>query len=134
MAPHSAMELGLTHLSLDELSDARLWLDRARRDYSGYLLETIVHFRVHCAMRSIKAKANQLTILASEDTVLETALEAHETETELNNSGLNTRISSMFTDLSKKMNFTSISGSASPLSPNRTQEYEEFLDGYQNKL
>ena len=128
------MELGLTHLSLNEMSEARLWLDRARRDYTGYLLETIVHFRVHCAMRIIKAKA---LVSASNDNspVVETAIEANEAQeadTEsIDGSRVNTRISSMFVELSKKMSLTAIK---SPTPSTRTQEYEEFLDGYQNKL
>lgn len=128
------MELGLTHLSVDELSEARLWLDRARRDYTGYLLETIVHFRVHCAMRTIKAK-QQISASQESSPISETAHEAQEMDTqepELNNSGVNTRISSMFIELSKKMSFASIGGTPSPT--NITREYEEFLDGYQNKL
>ena len=53
------MELGLTHLVLDNLTEARYWLEKAKKDYSGYLLETIVHFRVHTATRIIRTKLNQ---------------------------------------------------------------------------
>ena len=118
------MELGLTHLSVEEFAEARLWLDRARRDYTGYLLETIVHFRVHCAMRTIKSK---LQINSSEESTPVTTPEA---DSEIN-TGINSRISSIFMDLSKKMSIISLN--ATPQSP-RTQEYEEFLDGYQVKL
>ena len=121
------MELGLTHLSLDELSEARLWLDRARTDYTGYLLETIVHFRVHCAMRTIKSK---LQIISSEES---TPITTPDVDNELTGGGINSRISSFFMQLSKKMSIVSLNGTA-PQTPRRTQEYEEFLDGYQNKL
>ena len=56
LAPHSCMELGLTFAGQGDFTQAKQWLERARKDYTGYLYETIVHFRVHCALRSIKAK------------------------------------------------------------------------------
>lgn len=56
LAPHSCMELGLTFAVQGDYSQARHWLEKARKDYTGYLYETIVHFRVHCALRSLKGK------------------------------------------------------------------------------
>lgn len=55
LPPHAALELGLILMNTGALQDAKQWLERARRDYTGYLLETIVHFRVHCAMRNLRA-------------------------------------------------------------------------------
>lgn len=48
------MELGLTFVRLGQFRTAHEWLEKARKSYTGYLLETMVHFRVHCAMRNIK--------------------------------------------------------------------------------
>ncbi|XP_015786877.1 tetratricopeptide repeat protein 39B [Tetranychus urticae] len=59
LAPHAAMELGLTYVRLNDLPAARRWLEKSRKDYTGYLLETMVHFRVHCAMRNIKIMEKQ---------------------------------------------------------------------------
>lgn len=53
------MELGLTYVRLNDLPAARRWLEKSRKDYTGYLLETMVHFRVHCAMRNIKIMEKQ---------------------------------------------------------------------------
>jgi hypothetical protein len=52
--PHACMELGLTHLRTGELEEANVWFEKAKRDYSGYLLEMMVHFRVHCGQRVLK--------------------------------------------------------------------------------
>lgn len=52
--PHACMELGLTHLRANELDQANVWFEKAKRDYSGYLLEMMVHFRVHCGQRALK--------------------------------------------------------------------------------
>ena len=53
------MELGLTHMRKDDYPAAKTWLERARKEYTGYLLETLVHFRVHCALRTIKVKERE---------------------------------------------------------------------------
>ena len=54
------MELGLTCAMDGDYQVARQWLEKARKDYTGYLYETIVHFRVHCALRGIKTKEKRL--------------------------------------------------------------------------
>jgi hypothetical protein len=56
LAPHCCMELGLTLMRRGEDTLAREWLEKSRKQYTGYLLETLVHFRVHCALRSIRTK------------------------------------------------------------------------------
>ncbi|CAG2175151.1 unnamed protein product [Oppiella nova] len=131
LAPHSAMELGLTYLSVNELSEARVWLDRARHDYTGYLLETIVHFRVHCAMRVIKSKLhiNSSVETSPVTTPLTSPVTTPEVDSELTTTPINSRISSIFMEWSKKISNVSLNTHA-----NRNTEYEEFLDGYQMKL
>ncbi|RWS25081.1 tetratricopeptide repeat protein 39B-like protein [Leptotrombidium deliense] len=54
LAPHAALEIGLSQLKRGQYSSSKQWFEKARRDYSGYLLETLVHFRIHCALRLIK--------------------------------------------------------------------------------
>ncbi|XP_074593365.1 tetratricopeptide repeat protein 39B-like isoform X2 [Brevipalpus obovatus] len=54
LPPHAAMELGLTFVRLGQFRTAHEWLEKSRKNYTGYLLETMVHFRVHCALRNIK--------------------------------------------------------------------------------
>ncbi len=53
--PEASLELGLTKLGLHLHKEANYWLEKARNDYTGYQLETIIHFRVHCALQSIKS-------------------------------------------------------------------------------
>lgn len=60
IAPHSCMELGLTCLRTNELEEANAWFEKAKRDYSGYLIEMIVHFRVHCGQRVLKNAQRKL--------------------------------------------------------------------------
>ncbi|KAH9517525.1 Tetratricopeptide repeat protein 39B, variant 3 [Dermatophagoides farinae] len=52
LIPKATLELGLNHLKFGSLAEARRWLDQAKT-YSGYTLETIVHFRIHTAIRTI---------------------------------------------------------------------------------
>lgn len=54
LVPHTAMELATLNLSLKQHEQARNWIKLARSNYTGYLLETIVHFRLHAASRLIR--------------------------------------------------------------------------------
>lgn len=49
---NATLELGLNHMRMQQYNEARQWLDSAK-SYSGYSLETIIHFRIHTAMRTI---------------------------------------------------------------------------------
>lgn len=51
----ASLELGLTKIGLENDTEAKYWLKRVKKEYSGYLLETIIHFRVHCALQTIKS-------------------------------------------------------------------------------
>lgn len=60
------MEMGLTYIKLNEFELANYWFEKAKKDYNGYLLETLLHFRVHCGQRLIKkAKKKQAEIEAA---------------------------------------------------------------------
>ena len=53
VTPHAAMELGLTFLDIGNLTDAKTWLEKARDEYTGFLVETQVHFRIHGAIQKL---------------------------------------------------------------------------------
>jgi tetratricopeptide (TPR) repeat protein len=59
LAPHAAMELATLNLHLKQYEPARRWIKSARHQYTGYLMETIVHFRLHAAMRVIRNEEHQ---------------------------------------------------------------------------
>uniref|UniRef100_A0A6G1SNJ8 Tetratricopeptide repeat protein 39A n=1 Tax=Aceria tosichella TaxID=561515 RepID=A0A6G1SNJ8_9ACAR len=54
LAPHAAMELATLNLHLKQYECSRQWIKTARHNYTGYLMETIVHFRLHAASRVIR--------------------------------------------------------------------------------
>ncbi|RWS06788.1 tetratricopeptide repeat protein 39B-like protein [Dinothrombium tinctorium] len=41
--PHASLELGFTHMKLKNFVEAKRWFERATNDYSGYLIEALVH-------------------------------------------------------------------------------------------
>lgn len=52
LIPHATLELGLNYMGVGQFVESRQWLDNAKV-HSGYALETIVHFRIHTACRTI---------------------------------------------------------------------------------
>ena len=54
LLPQCAFELGLIHRSMGQNVEAKKWLKKSRDDYSGYLTETMIHYRVQCALVSLK--------------------------------------------------------------------------------
>jgi tetratricopeptide (TPR) repeat protein len=52
--PHAAFELGLTHMNVKNYKDAKRWLERARDHYSGFLVESLVHLRIHGALSKLR--------------------------------------------------------------------------------
>ena len=52
------MELGLNFMRLGNFAEARQWLDECKT-YSSYALETIVHFRIHTAIRTMSLVSKQ---------------------------------------------------------------------------
>lgn len=65
IAPHTAMELALLRLQQREYRDARKWIKTARTQYTGYLLETMVHFRLHAAARETRAELREAQLAHS---------------------------------------------------------------------
>lgn len=66
LIPKATLELGLNHLKLGLLTEARQWLDQAKT-YSGYTLEAIVHFRIHTAIRTINSRTKSQTLSEHDD-------------------------------------------------------------------
>lgn len=58
LIPHATLELGLNYMRLGDFIKARQWLDECKT-YSSYALETIVHFRMHTAIRTMSLITKQ---------------------------------------------------------------------------
>ena len=52
--PHAAFELGLTFINVQNYSEAKRWLERARDHYTGFLVESLVHLRIHGALSKLR--------------------------------------------------------------------------------
>lgn len=76
----------MTYARMGKIVRATEWLEKAKKEYTGYLLETMIHFRVHCATRHIKRLAKETNNeVASSDSdeslsTISTALEAKEVD------------------------------------------------------
>ncbi|XP_074598326.1 tetratricopeptide repeat protein 39A-like isoform X2 [Brevipalpus obovatus] len=54
LLPQSCFELGMINRKLGKPTEAKKYLKKARDDYSGYITETMIHYRVQCALTSLK--------------------------------------------------------------------------------
>lgn len=52
--PHAAMEIGLSYLTVGKLDEAKSWLHKARDNYTGFLVESLAHLRIHGALTQIR--------------------------------------------------------------------------------
>ncbi|RWS15602.1 tetratricopeptide repeat protein 39B-like protein [Dinothrombium tinctorium] len=52
--PNAYCELGLTLVRLNRSEEAKLCLETAKNNYTGYLMETMIHLRAHNGLRFIK--------------------------------------------------------------------------------
>lgn len=52
--PHAALELGLSYLTIGKVDESKKWLLRARDHYTGFLVESLAHLRIHGALCQIK--------------------------------------------------------------------------------
>ena len=50
--PHAALELGIVYAEMGKYEQAREWLEKAK-NYRGFLVEVLVHLRIHAAQREI---------------------------------------------------------------------------------
>lgn len=58
LVPYAIVELGLICWSEGRTDRAILALEDAKRNYTGYSLESRLHFRIHTALAELKAKNN----------------------------------------------------------------------------
>lgn len=58
--------MGIIYVEQDKLADAKEWLDKARNDYKGFLVEVLVHMRIHAAQREITDREKLLQVKESE--------------------------------------------------------------------
>lgn len=72
--PHCLMELAIIKLASKQYDQSRYYIKMVRNEFTGYLLETIVHFRLHAASRAIKIGQNLSEMDKSDDY---TATSAH---------------------------------------------------------
>lgn len=129
------MELGLSYLRQNDFTNARIWLEKSRRDYSGYLLETILHFRVHAAIRLIKSREQQLLTDSSNSLNSASTQESSQPPSidktcEAKVEPLVSHKPSFFEELYMKMH----SATFGRKHQGATTQYEDFLDDFQTKL
>lgn len=55
--PHAALELGILYADMGKLVEAKEWLLRAK-NYHGFLVEVLIHMRIHAALREIGEREN----------------------------------------------------------------------------
>ncbi|XP_022660918.1 tetratricopeptide repeat protein 39B-like isoform X3 [Varroa destructor] len=55
LPPFAAAELGYLFLKQNQFEKSREYLDMSRSQYHDYLLESLVHFRIHSAIKSMKS-------------------------------------------------------------------------------
>lgn len=58
--PHAALELGIVYAEMDRYPEAREWLERAK-NYRGFLVEVLVHLRIHAAQREIGGREKSMS-------------------------------------------------------------------------
>ncbi|XP_015755640.1 PREDICTED: tetratricopeptide repeat protein 39B-like [Acropora digitifera] len=54
LAPFACAEVGFLYLEEGDLSQAKEYLNRARKDYENHMLQSRLHFRIHSALQEIK--------------------------------------------------------------------------------
>ena len=55
LLPMASLEMGLTKMNAESYTEAKNWLKKAKDEYSGYLFETMIHFRAHSALQRTKS-------------------------------------------------------------------------------
>lgn len=51
--PYACLELGYTYAEKKDLENAKIWIEKSRNEYSGFLVEAFIHLRAHGAIREI---------------------------------------------------------------------------------
>uniref|UniRef100_T1KI01 Tetratricopeptide repeat protein 39B n=2 Tax=Tetranychus urticae TaxID=32264 RepID=T1KI01_TETUR len=53
LQPHACMEIGLIYRTQGDFQSSLDWLRRAKKNYRKYMNESMVYFRIHCAVHRI---------------------------------------------------------------------------------
>lgn len=53
LCPQAAFEIGQLYRSSGDHKEAKLWFKKAK-SHSGYLTESMIHFRSDCALQTLK--------------------------------------------------------------------------------
>lgn len=67
--PHAALELGITYVEMDRLSEAKEWLEKSRTVYKGFLVEAMLHLRTHAAFREVSDRERALREQSVEESI-----------------------------------------------------------------
>jgi len=59
LLPFTCLELGYTSIKVKDYNLAETWFEKAKKDYSGFLLETPFHIKLHAAFKYIKKARNR---------------------------------------------------------------------------
>lgn len=54
LPPHATFELGYAYMKAGDIQEAKIWLEKSRSEYSGFLIEAMIHLKVHTALLSLK--------------------------------------------------------------------------------
>lgn len=71
LPPHACLELGLAYKKLQDLDEAKFWLNKSINEYTTYMNATTVHIRAHTALTIIR------TIEGAEVTNVYAKMEEH---------------------------------------------------------
>ncbi|RWR99054.1 tetratricopeptide repeat protein 39B-like isoform X2, partial [Leptotrombidium deliense] len=52
--PNAYCEIGITYLKLERFDEAKACLATSKNNYTGYLMETLIHLRAHNALHFLK--------------------------------------------------------------------------------
>lgn len=55
IVPYAIVEIGFLHIDQDRNDLAILCLEDAKKNYTGYSLESRLHFRIHTALSDLKS-------------------------------------------------------------------------------
>lgn len=58
IVPYAIVEIGLLRLDLGQTDQAIAALEDAKKNYTGYSLESRLHFRIHTALIDLKGPQN----------------------------------------------------------------------------
>ncbi|XP_048761372.1 tetratricopeptide repeat protein 39B-like [Ostrea edulis] len=67
LVPYTTVELALLYLKLNDKQQALHYLDQAKKNYKGYLLESRLHFRIHAVRLQLNSSQNGKCVSVEQD-------------------------------------------------------------------